>query len=239
MLLLASAFLAGVFDSTVGGGGFVLIPALAFTGFSMQLAIGTSRVVFLMDSFSALLGHALRRNVDYRTALLYCIPAVAGAPLGAYLTSTSTSLSVSRLFGLFMLAMTILVVWRPRFGLAGGRMLGVLPSAAAGFLLGFLIGLLGGGVGVLIILALVFVSGLTVLLASGTSQLIVWVTNIVVLAAYYSSGFVDVKAGFMLGVAASAGAQAGVAFAHRIGNERLRLILMALTVLSAVKMLFL
>jgi hypothetical protein len=192
-----------------------------------------------MDSFSALVGHSLRRNVDYPTALLYCIPAVAAAPLGAYVTSASASFFVSRLFGAFMLAIILLVVLRPRFGLGGGRSLGVFPSMASGFFVGFMLGLLGGGVGILIVLSLVYVSGFTVLSASGTSQLIVWVTNIVVLAAYLHTGLVELEMGFMLGLAASAGAQAGVAFAHRLGNGRLMALLVALTVFSAVKLLFL
>jgi len=236
LLQLASA-LAGLLDATVGGGGFILIPFMVFTGSAIQLAIGTSRLIFLMDSFSAVVGHARRGNIDYRLALAYSITSVAFVPVGAYVTAEAAPETVSTVFGLFMLAMLALVVWKPKFGLVDRRPTGVLPSLAAGSLIGFMIGLLGGGVGVLIIFALVLVSGTTILLASGTSQVIVWLSNVVALAAYYGRGLVDLRLGLILGLAALVGAQAGVVLAHRAGNRLLRILLIALTLASAVKLL--
>jgi uncharacterized membrane protein YfcA len=237
VLLLLSALLAGILDATVGGGGFIIIPFFVFTGSSIQLAIGTSRLIFLLDSFSAVLGHARKRNIDYRVALSYTIPSVIGAPIGAYLTSITSSSVISRVFGLFMLAMLLLIACKPDFGLKDKRSKGLLPSLIAGLLIGFMIGLLGGGVGILIIMLMVFVSGTTVLLASGTSQVVVWLTNIVTLIAYQQKGFVDVKMGLILGFVAFLGAQLGVLVAHKVGNIWLRRLLMAVTVVSALKLL--
>lgn len=237
ILLLFSALLAGMLDATVGGGGFIIIPYLVFTGSSIQLAIGTSRLMFLMDSFSAVVGHAIKRNIDYKIALVYCIPAVVGAPAGAFLTSTTPSEVISKVFGFFMIGMLMLILYKPRFGLEDRRPGRLMPSLVAGLIIGFMIGLLGGGVGILIIIALVFVSGTTMLLASGTSQVIVWVANIVALAAYYHNGFVDVKLGLILGAMSLVGAQIGVFVAHKVGNRWLRVLLIALTAVSAVKLL--
>ncbi|MBM3308985.1 MAG: sulfite exporter TauE/SafE family protein [Candidatus Altiarchaeales archaeon] len=237
VLLLVSAVFAGMLDATVGGGGFVIIPFLVFTGNTIQLAIGTSRLIFLLDSFSAVLGHARKRNIDYRLALCYTIPSVIGAPVGAYVTSTTSSETISKVFGFFMLAMLFLIACRPDFGLKDRKPRRLLPSFIAGLLIGFMIGLLGGGVGILIIMLMVFVSGTTVLLASGTSQVVVWLTNIVTLIAYQQRGFVDVRMGLILGLTAFLGAQVGVLVAHKVGNIWLRRLLMAVTVVSALKLL--
>ena len=237
VLLSVSALLAGVLDATVGGGGFIIIPFLVFTGNTIQLAIGTSRLIFLMDSFSAVLGHARKGNINYQLALSYTISSIIGAPFGAYLTSTTSSETVSRLFGFFMLAMLLLIACKPNFGLQDKRSKGLIPSMIAGLFIGFMIGLLGGGVGVLIIMLMVFVSGTTVLLASGTSQVVVWITNIVALIAYHQKGFVDLKLGLALGFMAFVGAQVGVFIAHNVGNKWLRNLLIAITVVSALKLL--
>ena len=237
ILLLLSSILAGGLDATVGGGGFVLIPFLVFLGSPIQLAIGTSRVIFLMDSFSAVVGHARKRSIDYKIAFCYSIPALLGAPIGAHITSVSSPETISKIFGFFMLAMLFLIASKPNFGLKNRKSRGLIPSLLAGFFIGFMIGLLGGGVGVLIIIALVFISGTTVLLASGTSQVIVWITNIVALVAYYSKGLVDLKLGLILGVMAIIGAQLGVIVAHKVGNRWLRILLIVITITAAIKLL--
>jgi uncharacterized membrane protein YfcA len=236
LLLLASAFIAGIFDATVGGGGFVLIPHMAFSGIPIQMAIGTSRLIFLMDSLSALVGHALRRNIDYKIGTAYSIAAMAAAPVGAYVTATSNPENISRLFGLFMLVMLAVIARKPEFGMEDKRSIKLIPSLACGLVIGFMIGLLGGGVGVLIILALVFVSGMPMLLASGTSQLIVWTANIITLLAYYSSNLVDINLGLSLGASALVGAQFGVHIAHKVGNKGLRIALILLTLASGLKL---
>jgi len=237
VLLALFAVLAGMLDATVGGSGLILIPFLVFTGDSIQLAIGTSRLIFLMDSFSAMLGHAAKKNIDWKLAAYYSIPSMLAAPVGAYVTSVTSSEVISKLFGVFMLAMLALILARPGAGVSDKRSMRVFPSVLAGFGIGFMIGLLGGGVGILIIMALVFVSGTTMLLASGTSQVIVWMTNIVALAAYYNSGLVDVKTGFILGVMAFLGAQLGVVVAHKAGNRWLKILLAVLSLASALKLL--
>ncbi|MDD5112360.1 MAG: sulfite exporter TauE/SafE family protein, partial [Candidatus Altiarchaeota archaeon] len=170
MLLACSAFIAGVLDATVGGGGLILIPHMAFLGGSLRAAIGTSRVVFIMDSLSAVIGHLKKGNVDRNIALHYSLASVAAAPFGAYITARSPPELTARLFGVFIIAILALIAWKPRAGLEDRRSGKTLPSLAAGLLSGFMIGLLGGGVGVLLVLLMVFASGATFLLASGTSQ---------------------------------------------------------------------
>jgi len=172
-LLVSAAFAAGVLDATVGGGGFLLIPALVLLGNPIAAAIGTSRVVFLMDSFSAFVGHARKRNVDYKIGLLYCVLSLVGAQYGARVTAAAPEQVMRNAFGFFMLAMLAAFMLKPRMGLADLRKKRSLwLNIPAGLFIGFMIGLFGGGVGVLLTLCLVLVSGTTVLLASGTQQTI-------------------------------------------------------------------
>jgi len=238
ILLCAGSLLAGVLDATVGGGGFIVIPALVFLGYPIAAAIGTSRIIFFLDSGSALVGHARKRNILWRTAALYCVLAVFAAQAGAHYTANTDSALMERLFGLFMVATIILFAVKPKMGLTDLRHTkGWTCGALAGAFIGFLIGFFGGGVGSIIIIALVMVSGLTVLQASGTSQLIVWVANISAIIAYWRLGLMDVRLGIILGACAFAGAQAGVYVAHRIGNARLKQLLFAVASVSAVKLL--
>jgi uncharacterized membrane protein YfcA len=238
--IVVASFFAGVLDATVGGGGFILIPALVFAGNPIAAAIGTSRVVFLLDSFSAFVGHARKRNVDYKIGAMYCVLSVVGAQLGAAVTSKAPADFMGEAFGFFMLAMLFAFMLKPKMGLSDlWKKRGVWVNLPAGFFVGFMIGLFGGGVGVLLMLSLILVSGTTVLLASGTQQLVVWVTNISAVYAYHRYGLVDYNVGLILGFVALVGAQAGVYIAHKVGDRNLRLMLYAVTLASAAKLLIL
>lgn len=235
--LVVAAFIGGVLDATVGGGGFLVIPAIVFSGSVMQYAIGTSRLIFLMDSGSAMLGHARRSNIDYKLAATYGVFSIAGTQFGAYVSKSLPSAMLAKVFGFFMLAMLLAIILQPRMGLEKKAPKSRILAIPAGLLMGFLIGLFGGGVGVLIIVALVLISGATLLSASGTSQVIVFMSNVFALAAYYAYGLVDLKLGLLMGVAAFFGAQAGVQLAHRYGSGWLRMMLVAVTLASSVKLI--
>jgi uncharacterized membrane protein YfcA len=184
-LLCLAAFAAGALDATVGGGGFLLIPAMVFSGTPIAAAIGTSRVVFFLDSFSGFIGHARRGNVDYRIGLTYCALSLVGAQVGAAVTASVSGELMEKAFGFFMLAVLTVFALKPKAGLCDMRER--RPSwrnIPAGFFIGFMMGLFGVGVGVLLMLSLVLVSGTSILLASGTQQLIVWLTNVSAILAY-------------------------------------------------------
>jgi len=193
-----------------------------------------------MDSFSAFVGHARRRNVDYKIGFTYCVLSLVGAQFGALLTASAPAVLLQKAFAFFMLSMLIVFLLKPKMGLrdrrAGRSLWG---GVFAGLFIGFMIGLFGGGVGVLLILCLVFVSGTTVLLASGTQQLIIWVTNFSAIYAYHRFGLIDYRLGVSLGFFALVGAQLGVRVAHAIGNNNLRRMLFIVVVASALKLLVL
>lgn len=99
VVLLLVGLCAGAAAGFFGvGGGFLLVPLLLFMGFEALRAVGTSFVVILMISISALWAHSQLHNVDYRPGIIIGLGGIIGAQVGARLLELVPALVFQRLF---------------------------------------------------------------------------------------------------------------------------------------------
>lgn len=103
----------------------------------------------------------------------------------------------------------------------------IIPLFAFGCLIGFTLGLLGGGGSILTVPILVYIFGVEVHSAIGTSLAVVGATAIIGAITHSRRGNVKLKSGFAFGVMAMVGAIPGAWFSHFVG-EKIILILFAL-----------
>jgi uncharacterized membrane protein YfcA len=75
-------FLSGVFGV---GGGFLVTPLLILLGISPAVAVGTQASQILASSFSGVLAHMRRGNVDVRMGLVLVIGGMLGSVIGIWL----------------------------------------------------------------------------------------------------------------------------------------------------------
>jgi uncharacterized membrane protein YfcA len=103
-----------------------------------------------------------------------------------------------------------------------------------GLIAGVFAGLFGVGGGILFVPALVAI-GLSQHDATGTSLLAIIPTAVVGTWRQYSYGNVRWRAGLVIGLAAAAAAQGGVALAERLADQTLRRLFAALLIVIAVQ----
>lgn len=189
MIITALAFgvLVGGLLGLVGGGGSILaVPALVYgVGMPLSAAIPSSLVVVGASSTMAVLPR-VRRDVDWKLALIIGVvggaTAFAGTAVNALLDEQLLLIVFAAIMVLAGVRMLLpvgsgagrdiaedgTVIWRRR-----------LPKAVAtGVVVGFLTGLLGVGGGFLIVPALALVLGLPMTTAVGTSLVIVVVNSV-------------------------------------------------------------
>jgi uncharacterized membrane protein YfcA len=75
-------FLSGMFGV---GGGFLMTPLLILLGISPAVAVGTQASQILASSFSGVLAHMRRGNVDVRMGLVLVIGGMLGSVIGIWL----------------------------------------------------------------------------------------------------------------------------------------------------------
>jgi hypothetical protein len=221
---LVLSALIGISLGLLGGGGSILaVPVLVYVArFEAREAIAASLAIVGTTSLAGSLFHAREGRVRFRSAALFGGAGMAGAPLGAMATRLVPAALLLLLFALLMVVVSVLML-RPRSsGEPASVQRAATPTiAAAGFAVGLLTGFLGVGGGFLIVPALVFLVGLPMHQAVGTSLLVIALNSGAGLLGHLGAGFpLGLTAGFT--AVATAGALAGTRLTDRIAPARLR-----------------
>ncbi|MFN2587087.1 MAG: TSUP family transporter [Actinomycetota bacterium] len=110
--LLAIGFAAGAASGLLGvGGGTVMVPLLvALLAFSQHRAHATSLAAIVPIASVAVAVFATEGAVEYDTAALLALGAVAGAPLGARAMAAVGERSLEAAFGVFLVAVGVTMV---------------------------------------------------------------------------------------------------------------------------------
>ena len=174
-----AGFTSGLFGV---GGGIVIVPLLALLArFPHKLATGTSLTAIVPISISGLVGYATAGEVDWPAALCITAGALAGALVGTWLLVRVDVVRLQMAFAvaMFLTAARMLVEEGDGAGRPGLTLAAALGLVALGLASGVLAGLLGVGGGIVIVPVLTLAFGLPVVLAKGTSLLVIVPTAVV------------------------------------------------------------
>ena len=114
LLFAAIGLMGGVAAGLFGvGGGIVLVPALIYgAGFTQHLATGTSLAVLLPPiGLAATLEYYRHGNVDLRAAMVLAAGMFVGSWVGAYFANQMKGPHLRLLFGVFLTALGIYLVF--------------------------------------------------------------------------------------------------------------------------------
>jgi uncharacterized membrane protein YfcA len=181
------ALLVGLVLGLLGSGGSILtVPVLVYlVGEPDKLAIAESLGIVTIISLVGAIPFALKKLVSWRDVVLFGVPGMAGAYLGAWVSQFVPGTVQLALFAAVMLVAAVLMFRQKTKGVGA-------PGSQAkraywkvgldGLAVGVLTGLVGVGGGFLIVPALVILGGLPMHLAVGTSLAIIAIKS--------ASGFV-------------------------------------------------
>lgn len=237
LLLAAGGLVAGTINTLAGGASSITVPLLVLVGLPGGLANGTNRVGILVQSIWASLRFRAEGVSGFRAAGPVLLPIALGSLLGALTISHVADATFERLFGLVMVALLL--------PLLGGSWLGPRPgrrqmSRSTRFVVFFAIGVFGGafqaGVGLFIVLALVY-AGYDLVHANSIKVVVNTVLTAVAVPVFVAQGQVDWPAAAALSVGFIAGSTLGVRLAVRGGERVIRPVLALAVLLLAGKML--
>jgi hypothetical protein len=174
------ALLVGLVLGLLGSGGSILtVPVLVYlVGEPNKLAIAESLGIVTLISFVGALPFVYRGLVSWRNVLLFGLPGMGGAYLGAYLSQFMPGALQLALFATVMLLAAVMMFRRTAPDPGEGPTRRYWKVMIDGFGVGVLTGLVGVGGGFLIVPALVLLGGLPMHLAIGTSLFIISVKSV-------------------------------------------------------------
>lgn len=133
--VILEGLVVGLATGIVGaGGGFLVVPALVLLGgLPMPVAVGTSLLVIAMKSLAGLAGYLTSVQLDWPLVLGVTVAAVLGSFAGARLAGVVPEQLLRKGFGLFVLAMAVVVLAQELGapGWAVGALVGGVALSAA------------------------------------------------------------------------------------------------------------
>ena len=226
-LLLAAAFVAGALNAVAGGGSFLTLPALVFTGMPPVVANATGTVALLPGYVSGALG--FREDMEAPPGLslrTLIVLSLVGGAIGAALLLVTNDKTFSKIVPWLLLLATILFAVGPMLlrklknnetgHASGGKSAtGLLAVSIYG-------GYFNGGLGILL-LALFGLLGQTKLNAmNGMKNVVSALLTAIAVAIYAWGGVVAWPQALVMMIAATAGGYFGARLARRIPAPMLR-----------------
>jgi len=230
VVLSAFAFLAGLVDSIVGGGGLVQLPALfiCLPQAAAATLVGTSKLSSIAGTSVAAVRFARRYPIPWTIAAPSALAALGCSFLGARTMSLIPGAVTRGIVLVLLLGVGIFPFFRKDFGGEGegeGTRTPGKPALAAGLLgaaIGFYDGFFGAGTGSFLIFGFVGIVGFTFLRASATAKVINVATNLAALVWFIGAGNVLWEIAVPMAISNVAGSWVGSRLAILKGNVFIR-----------------
>ena len=228
-LLLAAAFTAGALNAVAGGGSFLTLPALVFTGVPPVIANATGTVALLPGYMAGAWGFKDDMQSPPGLSMKQVVAlSLIGGSAGAALLLFTPDATFRKVVPWLLLAATAMFAFGPqlRAWAAGKNSAHATPSmakAAAGMLIVAIYGgYFNGGLGILL-LALFGLLGQTSLNAmNGMKNLVSALLTAIAVVIYAVGGIVEWKQAIVMMVAATLGGYLGARVARKIAPHVLR-----------------
>ncbi|AOY01079.1 TSUP family transporter [Jeongeupia sp. USM3] len=242
LFLLPLAFIAGMIDAAVGGGGLILVPGL-FTILPRELPamlMGTNKFAAAMGTLSATWRYARRVKLDWHVLLPSAAAAFAGAYLGARAIHLLPADSVRPMVAVLLALMLAYTWFKPAFGGEdAGRPLtrrDLFIGMAIGMAIGFYDGFFGPGTGSFLIFLFVRCFHFDFVRASASAKVVNLATNFASLAFFIPAKLVLFGYAIPMAIANIAGAQVGSVLALKGGNTWIRRLFLTLALVLLAKL---
>lgn len=257
-LLLGIGLVAGISGSLVGlGGGFIVVPALAFLFPEMPTAqiAGTSMAMLLFNSVSSTYVYAKQKRIDVQAALSFAAASIPGSIIGAIFAERMQARLFFISFGIFMIFIAMLLLFKPKNPIAwpfkptANRMIvdrngnsfayayhmptGIIIS----FAVGFMASLFGIGGGSLMVPTMTLLLSFAPHIAVATSMLQIFLSAIVSTAMHGYLANINWFMVLALAPGAILGGQIGARLAKRLPAGLLLKILAILLVVVSIRLM--
>jgi uncharacterized membrane protein YfcA len=241
VLLACAAFLAGLVDAVVGGGGLIQIPAI-FAVFPKEVPatlLGTNKLASMCGTTVAAVKYSRRVQVAWSTAAPAAVAAFALAFVGAWTVTRVPADFVRSLLPLILLAVAVYTFKKKDFGSvhapAHSGMTERLLALGIGAAIGFYDGFFGPGTGSFLIFMFVRFFGFDFLGASVAAKIVNLACNVSALLWFGYSGHIIWKLAAMMAVCQIGGSLVGTRLALKHGSGFVRKLFLVVMSLLIVK----
>lgn len=228
VFVICAAFLAGLIDSVVGGGGLILVPALfsAYPQAAAATLFGTNKSASTWGTAVAARQYSRRVQLQWSSLLPAALTALVGAFLGAWTITILDPGFLRKVLPFVLLVLLAYTLARKNLGTihapSHDKKRERLIACSMGAVMGWYDGFFGPGTGSFLVFLFVRLLGYDFLHASAASKIMNVATNLSALALFAATGHVWWKLGLMMAVANVVGSICGTRLALKHGTHFVR-----------------
>lgn len=241
-LLILVGFVVGFVNTIAGGGSLLSLPLLIFLGLPPSVANGTNRVAIVIQTFMATMGFRSKKVHTFPFNTYLGISAFFGAIIGANIAVDINENLFNKILAIIMVTVLLIILFKPKVKVEdlNERLTG--KYLWLGIIVFFILGIYGGfinaGIGFLIILYLHFVHHMNLVRTNATKVFVVFVYSLSALVVFILNDKVDFVVGLVLAVGNATGAWISSRLSVRKGDGFIRIFLLIMIGLLAIKLWF-
>ena len=239
-LLFFAGLGAGVINALAGGGSFMTVPLLIFTGLEPTVANATNRLAVWIQCFFGtrklyMMGY-FPKNYCFKVVW----PMLAGTLIGAYLLTVIPDETFRKYFAFFMVLMTLVTFFKPASKIQQTDVGFTGKSLAVNyfiyFFIGIYIGFIQAGVGFMIIAASV-ISGLGMVRANAVKMFLNLSAATISLIIFFYAGKVLILPALAMGAGMSLSAVIASGMSVKVSDVFLKRLVSVVILIFAVLLL--
>ena len=214
LIVCPVCFLAGIMNSSCGGGGLISLPALLLAGLPAHMAIGTNKLQAICGLAVANIRYARKGFLNAKLALFTIAFAIVGSLIGSHISLLCNE-TLLTYFIVFVIPFVAFFTFRKNV-LTDGNEDDLRPTpkliatcCAIALCIGTYDGFYGPGSGTFLVLALSGIAHLDVRHASAHAKIVNLTTNVIATGVFLANGQVMVLLGLAGGLCNIAGAFIG------------------------------
>lgn len=224
-ILFAVALIAGIFDTLVGGGGLITLPAIMMLGFSPHVALGTNKLQSAFGSGSATLHFLLNERESIHKVWLGIFCTAIGAIIGVIIVLHMSKDNLAKGIPFILMIVLLYAIFSKSFKSPSDQA-PKLPYTVFMIIFGLILGaydaLLGPGVGAFWAAALMFFLGFSLRKATIYTKIFNFTSSFVSLAGFIFAHEVVYIIGFVMAAGQFIGGQIGGHFVLTQGHRIIR-----------------
>jgi uncharacterized membrane protein YfcA len=239
IIVSLTGILMGAMGAIIGSTMLILVPLLSLLGLPIQTAIGTAKVSVISREIVPAMYFHKRNLVKFAIAVPFSIAAIITSFFSSMIAISLNPNVLEKIVAACMLLISAIILFSPNIGLKEKiikvKALHVVGSIILGALVGFYVGIFGGGGNVFIIFGFVIIFGNTFLQATANSK----VPNLLITAAsipmFMVNDFINWELAIPLMICTAIGARFGARLAVSKGSKFIRGLFVGLVLVFALK----
>ena len=237
-ILFFGGLAAGLYASSVGGGGLLTLPLLLWTGLPITLAFGTQRLAAVILELASAIKFYKEKKVNLKIALPFGIIAGLGSLIGVNIILSLNEKHLSLITAVVLVIIYFVVINQKRWAIKERVMThkNYLLLAGSIFVLGIWGGFFGAGFGAFIMVPFL-IFGYKFIESAAMGRVIGFIMSTFAMIVFAQKGLINYPYAIFLGTGFAIGSWIGINIALKKGEEYIRGLLALVIIITAIKLI--